>query len=126
MNKEELFQKFCEGELENFTKVLKGAAEEAISAISYEYLPHLATDTECNIDTHVNQVLGKLLRGDFTVDEHGYLHITEPYTYLNIRVTQMQWDKFRAELIKLMPVCPKDQEIASLKEQLKSAYERNW
>lgn len=126
MNKQELFQKFCEQELENFTKVLKGAAEEAISAISFEYLPHLATDTECNLDMHLNQALSKLMRGEFTVDEHGYLQLHEPYCYLNIRVTQMQWDKFRTELIKLMPVCPKDQEIASLKEQLKSAYERNW
>lgn len=127
MNKEELFQKFCEKELEKFTKVLRGAAEEAISVISHDYLPHLGTDTETNVEYRVDEVLRKLLNGDYTVED-GYLRVDEPYVSLNIKVTSYHWDKFRNELIKLMPKCPKDAEIEMLRETLRIEREmgRGW
>lgn len=126
MNKQELFQKFCESELENFTKVLKGAAEEVIHNISNDYLPHVGEDAECNVSHRTNEVVRMLLEGKYSVEYEGYLTLNEPYAFINVGITNRQWDDFRKELIKIMPACPKDLEIESLKEQLKLAYERRY
>ena len=126
MTREELFQKFCEEQLEVFTRTIKGAAEEAISQISYEYLPFVGSDTESSVEMRTNAVIEALLAGRYEVGNNGYLQCKEPYAFISINVTEHLWDNFRKELVRLMPYCPKDKEIAALRAELKDAYERRW
>ena len=122
---DEMFEKFCADKVELLKSALQEAAKEAISEISNEYLPYVVDDALGNVENRTNDVINKLLTGDYEVYEGGgYLTVKEPYAFITIRVTPHQWDNFRRELIKIMPKCPKDLEIANLKEQLRIAYGR--
>lgn len=118
---EETFEKFCADKVSILKVALQDAAKEAIEEISNEYLPYVADDAICNVETTANNIIKKLLCGQYTVEDGKWLRVEEPHCFVNINVSSLVWDNFRKELIKLMPECPKDKEIESLKEQLKAA-----
>lgn len=124
MDKQDTFNKFCEAQLKEFTQVLEQAAKEAITKVSDNYLPYISEDTECNVEHRTTEVIKKLLNGEFTVDSDGYLTVEQPHTFIRIAVTNYRWDKFRTELVKLMPKCPKDAEIEMLRETLRIERDR--
>jgi hypothetical protein len=120
---DEMFEKFCADKVQLLKSALQDATKDAISEISNEYLPYVVDDALANVENRTNDVINKLLSGDYEVYEGGeYLIVQEPYAFINIRVSPYQWDIFRRELIKIMPKCPKDLEIENLKEQLRIAY----
>ena len=122
---DEMFEKFCADKVQLLKSALQEAAKEAIGEISNNYLPYAAIDTFDNVAHRTNDIISKLLSGDYEVCEGGeYLLVQEPYAFISVKVTPYQWDNFRRELIKILPKCPKDLEIENLKEQLREAYRR--
>lgn len=123
---EDIFEKFCADKVSKLKEALQDAAKDVIQDISNEYLPYVAEDTVCNVEHRVNQIIKKLLCGQFTVEDGKWLRVEEPHCFVSIGVSTHVWDDFRKELIKLMPECPKDKEIESLQMQLKQANERRY
>ena len=109
-------------ELKNFKQRILAAQEEAFDEMIHSRTPYLEQDTYANVEYRVDEAVQSLLAGNFTVDGD-YLRIEQGGFYIRVQVTTYQWDCLRKELIKLMPKCPKDLEIESLKEQLKRAYD---
>ena len=114
-----------EKHLSNFSKDIERAASCAISNALTDCLPHILSDTEFNIEYRSQDAIRNLIAGNFE-REGNYLNIMCGTGDLRVRleVSSYEYDNIRKSLIEVMPECPKDLEIQSLKEQLKNAYER--
>jgi hypothetical protein len=98
-----------------------------VSKLHTDFAPHLQQDTDYNVSYIASTLVNKLVRGDFERHNETSVVVKDDNgigTY--IRLTSHQYDSLRKNLIEVMPECPKDLEIESLKEQLKHAYGRNY
>jgi hypothetical protein len=98
-----------------------------VSKLHTDFAPHLQQDTDYNVSSIASTLVNKLVRGDFERHNESSVVVKDDNgigTY--IRLTSHQYDSLRKNLIEVMPECPKDLEIESLKEQLQHAYERNY
>jgi hypothetical protein len=104
---------------------LKSTIDEIIANAYTDILPHVLEDTDCNIQYRTVNAVENLLSGNFEINGD-YLNIPCSTGDVRVRVklTAHEYDGLRTSLIKVMPQCPKDLEIESLKKQLKRSYER--
>lgn len=115
----DIYTKQCE----EYKAVMKSLAEQVFDEVVSDRLPWLESDTHQNIEFRTQDVVEKLLAGNYVV-EGDYLRTNETYCSVNIRVTEREWDNFRESLIKLMPECPKDAKIKMLEERIKQLESR--
>ena len=122
---EEMIQAQLEKVIGNGKEKLKSAIEDIVTDIYTDILPHACYDTEFNISYRTVEAIENLLSGRFEVDGN-YLKIPCSTGDISVRVklSTNEYDALRKSLIEVMPQCPKDLEIQSLKDQLKRAYER--
>ena len=122
-----MYKKFCEDELTKHSEKIKSMLNEMVDNISNEYLPYVASDTVVNVEHRASEIVKKLLEGNFTInpisfgvgEDSGLFLVVDSNgkeTYISLNLAH--WDRFRRELIKLMPECPKDAEIRELKEEI--------
>ena len=106
---------------------LTEVAKEALSDVWNELLPHALSDTTVNVQYCAEDALRKLIQGNF-IFEHGYAKVDCGDYSIDIRldITSGQYDELRKSLIRIMPKCPKDLEIESLREQLREAYKSGY
>lgn len=57
------------------TAKIKAAAQEAIEKVYTDLLPHVAEDTEYNCQYRANEIVCRLMNGDFLVDDDGNIII---------------------------------------------------
>lgn len=112
--------------LDTFRKQMLSVTDEVISEVYSGLIPHLEYDTESNVQWQTNAAIRALLAGHFTV-EGDYLVVQSNYPVrVNIKLSTMQYDHLRDNLIKAMPECPKDVKIRALEETIKSMYNRGY
>ena len=108
--------------INSFKIKLASVAEDAVSEVYTEILPHVENDTFMNVQYRSQRVIENMIAGKFTtIDDSAVSIVDDNDMVVIIRVTDSQWDNLRRSLLTVMPACPKDLEIASLKEQLKFA-----
>ena len=108
--------------IETFKKKLVSIAEDSISEVYGEILPHIEDDTFMNVQYRSQRVIENMISGNFErVDDNTVSTVDDNDVKVQIKVTDTQWDSMRRSLLLALPACPKDLEIASLKEQLKFA-----
>jgi len=106
----------------NFKANLAIIASDAVSEVYSEILPHVENDTFMNVQYRSQRVVENMIAGKFTVVNENTVRINDDNDMgVDIKVTDSQWDNLRISLLSVMPACPKDLEIASLKKQLKFA-----
>lgn len=112
--------------LETFRKQMLSVTDEVISEVYSGLIPHLEYDTESNVQWQTNKAIQALLQGRFTI-EGDYLVVQSSYPVrVNIKMSTMQYDLLRDNLIKAMPECPKDVKIRALEEQIDIIYKRGY
>ena len=98
---------------------LTKAAESAISDVWGDYLPFAVNDTHANVSIRAEEIIKKLAGGDFIFDgNYALFDTTGGVIRVRIAMSEHMYCKIRQNLLSIMPVCPKDLEIASLKEQI--------
>jgi len=123
---EEMIQAQLEKVISDGKEKLKSAIDDIIAEAYTDILPHACFDTEFNISYRTGDAIRNFIEGRFEIDGD-YLRIPcssgDSYS-IRLKLSTSEYDKLRKSLIEVMPECPKDLEIQSLKEQLKRAYER--
>ena len=86
-------------------------------------MPHADVDAFMNAQYQAERAIEALIAGRFE-REGDYVR---PYGHdmisVRLKMTDSQYCGLRKSLLEVMPECPKDLEIASLKRQLASAWE---
>ncbi len=106
--------------INEFKSNLSRIAEDAISDVYMDVLPHVESDTFMNVQYRSNEVVKNMLSGAFKrVDENTVSVVDGNNIAVEIKITDDKWDSIRRKLIEVMPSCPKDLEIESLKNQIR-------
>lgn len=111
-------EKVIEDSVSSFKEIASRALEDLMDELVAKRLPYLEDDRGYNVEYRANDIVRKLIEGDYSLDEKGFLRVKQEGFFMVIKVSSCQWDNLRKELIKLMPECPKDKEIENLKMQL--------
>lgn len=105
--------------IESFRVDIKKVAEDAICDVYSEMLPHVENDTFMNVGCRSQRVIENAIRGEFVrIDETTVSVKDDNNMDVKIKISDQQWDGMRTSLLKAMPACPKDLEIAQLKRQI--------
>lgn len=105
--------------IETMKEQVSAAATEAMGKFYTDHLPHVESDTACNVEYRAAEAIESILAGRF--ERHGdYVHVNG--LPVRIAITEQKYDALRKSMLEVMPACPKDAEIASLKAQLNEAY----
>jgi light-regulated signal transduction histidine kinase (bacteriophytochrome) len=113
--------------LDQFKKDTEKLVKDAVIKIYTDMLPHIEDDTEMNVQHRSEDIIKNLLAGNVEFYKENTVKVKDTNgvgVYLTI--TDNRYDNIRKKLLEVMPTCPKDLEIQSLKERLKRAYERNY
>ena len=123
MNLEEKYTEM----MERFKREALETVSKAIDTIHCELAPHLESDTDANVSHQAGQLIDAILRGNFERrDDYSVWVSGISGVSTLIRMTDTEYDHVRKNLLSVMPACPKDIEIKSLKEQLARAYDRHF
>ena len=113
--------------MERFKKDAYTAVDEAFDTIHCDMAPHLDTDTDSNVAHQAGEIIRGLLEGNFErVGESGVMVSGYSGISVFVNMTDFEYDRIRKNLLEVMPACPKDLEIQSLKDQLSRAYDRSY
>ena len=113
MNTEELFSDI----ISQFKESASKAVNSAISDLHNEYMPHVGSDMQANVATVTAEVINKIIRGRFIVDDD-YIVVENNGYDCRIRIyTVGFFTPLLDSLIKHMPKCPKDIKIQILQEE---------
>ena len=113
--------------MERFRKDAFSAVDEAINTIHCDIAPHLDTDTDSNVTFQAGDIIREILGGNFLrVDFFTVIVTGHSGISVTVTMTNMDHDRIRKNLLEVMPACPKDLEIQSLKDQLSRAYDRDY
>ena len=118
---------FLAEKLKEFTDKMNEAAKGVIGDIYCAYLPHVMSDTECNVSTQATKAVGNILKGRFTV-EGDYLttnqgnvrvYLANSYGQIASNIYNNAQDKIENLTIKEL-----QRKVESLEQQLVQAYRR--
>jgi len=123
MNLEEKYTEL----MERFKREALEAVDKAINTLHCEIAPHLETDTDANVSHEAGQLIDAILRGHFERrDDYSVWVSGISGVSTLISMSDTEYDYVRKNLLSVMPACPKDLEIQSLKDQLSRAYDRDY
>ena len=111
---------------EQLKESMVAAAKEALDAVHDDMMPHIEVDSFINAQFQAERALEALLSGNFQRKGDYVIPLSSDHISIRLKITDMQYDNLRKSMLEIMPECPKDLEIASLKRQLQDAYNRNW
>ena len=120
-------QEFLELKLKEFTDKLTEAAKDIITDVYCDYLPHVMTDTECNVSSQASSAIEGILAGRFTIEGdcivagggNVRVWIANPFSQIATTIYMAAQDKIENLTIKELQT-----EVEILKQQLKEAYSR--
>jgi len=120
-------QEFLELKLKEFTDKLTEAAKDIITDVYCDYLPHVMTDTECNVSSQASSAIEDILAGRFTIEGdcivagggNVRVWIANPFSQIATTIYMAAQDKIENLTIKELQT-----EVEILKQQLKEAYSR--
>jgi len=111
-------QKFTEI-VEKFKKEALSIVTETITDLHCEWLPYVESDTEQNVNSRTEEVVGQILKGKFTIENN---IIVVPNNSINCRIrisTDGWYTTLLDKLVEAMPECPKDLKIKHLMGRIK-------
>ena len=111
--------------LERFKVDTKDLLDGALSDIYCDYLPYVENDTTCNIAIKTQDVIESIIAGKFTRGNNCVTVRSSDGVSIEIKMTSNEYDNIRKSLIEIMPECPKDLEIESLKKTIECLTESN-
>lgn len=115
MNAEEKYKEI----LEKFRKQVHEEIDEAMTDIHCDLAPHFEDDRIGNVSTKVQQVVTRMIAGDFKrVDNYRVCVEDMEGISCYISMTSSQHDRIREALIDAMPECPKDAKIKMLEDRI--------
>lgn len=132
---QQYIQERLQEKLDEFQKAMKVVADNTITDLYVELLPHAWSDTESNMSNRVKNTVENIIAGKFEIiDNHqdsGMFKVNDGagcYNYFSVGeyggivkpIFEMFRDKIVSERIKQL-----ESEVASLKAQLQTAY-RNY
>ena len=115
MTTEEKYTEIVERMKEDMHK----ACLQAMESIHDDMMPHVDCDTFLNAQLCAERGIQEILEGTFT-REGDYIRTRD--LMIRIAISDHDYDQMRKSILEVMPDCPKDLEIASLKDQLARAY----
>ena len=116
---------FLAEKLKEFTDKLQEVAKEVIDDVYCDYLPHVMSDTECNVSFQVSSAIEDILAGRFTV-EGGHIiacggnvrvWIANPFSEIATTIYVAAQDKIENLTIKELQT-----KVERLEQQLKESY----
>jgi len=132
MHNETIREKILTEAMENLKKSAGAVIEGIMSGLYTDYLPHVADDTESNIQYRVEGCIKNILQGDiylvdantdlfFVKDTYGGDHCISISSHsLNLKsLCDIMGETIQTNRIKQL-----EQEVESLKSQLKDSYRR--
>lgn len=125
--KQEDIDNLLEEKFKQFKEGLKQVCDQTLDEIYSEYLPHVASDTECNVITQAEYALKDILQGRFTVDGD-YLRVGKLSIYLEGSHAQVAQGIYNGAPDKIENATIKELQykIESLNQQLESAYRNRY
>ncbi len=114
---------FLAEKLKEFTDKMAEVAKEVITDVYCDYLPHVMTDTECNVSFQVSSAIEDILAGRFTVEGGhivvGNVHawLTNPFSEIATTIYTAAQDKIENLTIKELQT-----KVERLEQQLIDAY----
>lgn len=123
--KPEQQEAFLAEKLKEFTDKLADVAKEVITDVYCDYLPHVMSDTECNVSFQVSNAIEDILAGRFTV-EGGHIiacggnvrvWIANPFSQIATTIYMAAQDKIENLTIKELQT-----KVEMLERQLKESY----
>ena len=108
--------------INEFKEKMIKEVDEAISYLYSDVLPHVENDTCMNVQYRTEDTIKNLISGTFQKDPDGKgVYVTDNNGVgVHLYITDMMYDNMRENLIKAMPVCPKDLKIKSLELIIKN------
>ena len=114
---------FLAEKLKEFTDKLQEVAKDVINDVYYDYLPHVMSDTECNVSFQVSSAIEDILAGRFTV-EGGHIVVgnvrawlANPFSEIATTIYMAAQDKIENLTIKELQT-----KVEMLEQQLKESY----
>lgn len=114
--------------LKEFTDKMAEVAKDVISDIYCDYLPHVMTDTECNVSIQTEDALESIISGKFIVEDN-YIVVNDrlrvglssPYSYDQIATSIYNAVPDKIENLTIKELQAK---VNQLTAQLQEAYRR--
>lgn len=116
---------FLAEKLKEFTDKLQEAAKDVISDVYCDYLPHVMSDTECNVSFQASSAIEDILAGRFTI-EGGHIiarggnvraWLANPFSEIATTIYMAAQDKIENLTIKELQT-----KVEMLERQLLDAY----
>lgn len=114
---------FLAEKLKEFTDKLQEVATNVIRDVYCDYLPHVMSDTECNVSFQVSNAIEDILAGRFTV-EGGHIVVgnvrawlANPFSEIATTIYMAAQDKIENLTIKELQT-----KVEMLERQLKESY----
>ena len=101
---------------------IKLAAHDVLDDVYSDILPYILEDTMFNAKIQSEEIILKIIAGDFSFDGD-YAVIDSPRNInpkIRIKFTASQYDRVRDAIIERMPTCPKDAKIKELEIRIKT------
>lgn len=124
MNSEQQ-EAFLAEKLKEFTDKLQEVTKDVIRDVYCDYLPHVMSDTECNVSFQVSNAIEDILAGRFTI-EGGHIiacggnvraWLANPFSEIATTIYMAAQDKIENLTIKELQT-----KVERLERQLKEAY----
>jgi|13_taG_2_1085334.scaffolds.fasta_scaffold154001_2 hypothetical protein len=110
--------------IESSKERIKSSFEESIAEVMADIMPHALSDTEMNISYRLEDAIRSILAGNFEYeDDYAVVNCSTGIVRARVKITDYEHDRLRKSLIEVMPECPKDLEIKSLRDQIKRLIE---
>ena len=116
---------FLAEKLKEFTDKLQEVAKDVINDVYHDYLPHVMSDTECNVSFQASSAIEDILAGRFTI-EGGHIitrggnvrvWIANPFSQIATTIYMAAQDKIENLTIKELQT-----KVEMLERQLKESY----
>lgn len=122
MTLEERFQEIKD----RLAESMKEVAAEAMNSVHDDMMPFVEADSFFNAQYVAGRALEALMCGRFQRNGD-YVNVTgREGVSIRLKMTTNQYDWLRKSMLEVMPECPKDLEIRSLREQLAEMHRSNF
>lgn len=119
---DEAKEKYLQDMLSEFATKMKEVAEDVIGSVETEYLPHVLSDTECNVADRTADCIKDILLGRFEV-------VGEHIVVNGVHVWLTNYDRLATEIytkaqkqIDNLTIKELESKVRNLESQLKEAY----
>lgn len=123
---DEVKEKYLQNMLSEFAAKMKEVAEDVIGSVETEYLPHVLSDTECNVALRTEECVKNILLGRFEV-------VGDDIVVNGVHVWLTNYDRLATEIytkaqkqVDNLTIKELESKVRNLESQLKEAYSHRY